>query len=132
MEYLANLYVLETHLVDEVIRDAVIEEFFRISESFGLYPGLIEINIIYEGTTCESDPARRLMQDMYMNWANCNWVRSDHHPIFMRDLAQAFLYKGESSESFTSYRHVKLSPRSYSSNCFDVNIPLRGLKTRYA
>lgn len=54
--------------MDDVVQNAVIRELFRISELTNCVPENDMVNILYEGTP-EGDPARRLLVDLWVNWA---------------------------------------------------------------
>ena len=92
---LAELYTLGKRLLDLVVQNAVIKEFVRLFEAVyefdTLYPpGQDSIDIIYEGTL-HGDPARRLMRDMYLYWANDQFFEQETDRPFLHDVVQTLL-----------------------------------------
>jgi hypothetical protein len=70
------------------LRNAVIEEIVPASKK--LCPGRDSIDILYSGT-CEGDPARRLMVDLYAKNARTSWLNPGYNSTFVLELAQKLL-----------------------------------------
>jgi hypothetical protein len=84
----ADLYVLGTRMLDMSMKKAALEEVVRLSEI--ICPWSRTVNIIYSGT-CEGDPARRLMVDLYAKKARGHWLSLGYNQTFLLELAQRLL-----------------------------------------
>lgn len=81
-------------LLDDTVGNAVMEEMIRVSQlvdgsGAGLVPNGGTIAVVYEGT-CEGDPARRLVVDLYVSMANSSLFTNakEYHPTFMQELTR--------------------------------------------
>jgi hypothetical protein len=89
----AKLYVLGCRLMDNTFKDAAITRIFKLFQTYNTWstadslfsPGPVSVNTIYD-ETLESDPARRLMVDMYM--LHPQDLSSEYDAGFLLDLAQ--------------------------------------------
>jgi hypothetical protein len=93
-KYLADLYTLGVRLLDDAVRNAVIKQVLQIQKILGQEPGQDSIDIIYQGTS-EGDPARRLMVDIYLSWANSDCLDKEADPAFLFDVAKELFWKVE-------------------------------------
>lgn len=93
---LVDLYLLDEHILDKSIRNAIIEEMLRLStirspEDCYRAPKTQEVNRFFDGTP-ESSPLRRLMVDMQMYWGTelCADDGETLHPNYLFELASDF------------------------------------------
>jgi hypothetical protein len=85
---LADLYVLGTRLLDKSMKNAALGEVVRLSVI--TCPGSETVNTIYSGT-CEGNPARRLMVNLYAKHACTEWLAPEFSQTFLLELAQKLL-----------------------------------------
>jgi hypothetical protein len=93
-KHLADLYTLGVRLLDDAVRNAVNKQFLQLQKILEVGPGEDSIDIIYKGTS-EGDPARRLMVDIYLSWADRDCLDKEADPAFLFDVAQALFQKIE-------------------------------------
>lgn len=98
-KYLAELYALGVRLLDDAVRNAVNKQILQIHRIWEIAPGEDSIDIIYKGTS-ERDPARRLMVDIYLSWANGDCLDKEADPAFLFDVAQELFRKLEEAQPY--------------------------------
>ena len=100
--HLAKLYTLGEKLVDAVFQNQVVDAIVagvREADTIvgtPVYPGQIEINMIYHNTP-PGNPARRLMVDIWQRWGCKAWVVEETNnvsPEFLVDLMRALFPEG--------------------------------------
>ena len=93
-KHLADLYTVGVRLLDDAVRNAVNKQILQLHKILEVGPGEDSIDIIYKGTS-EGDPARRLMVDIYLSWADRDCLDKEADPAFLFDVAQALFQKIE-------------------------------------
>lgn len=99
-EVLTELFALGERLLDSNIRNAIINEIIRFTNSGTLgglyYPGARAVNNIYNCTTSAS-PARRLMVELYVTAGKKDWFTDELHPAFLMDLGKELMAEVQNS-----------------------------------
>lgn len=123
-ELLAHLYVLREHLLDSAFRNAIIDEFMRLSTLQTVsdatcaterahYPTTAPVNITYRGT-CPESPVRRLLVDMNLRFGGEHWHTIDLEPAFLFDFMQAYFSMAKTlGQKLNKLRQAELKAANY-------------------
>lgn len=115
---LAKLYVLGERILDKCVRNAVVSEILRISETTD-EQGLSEFmpaaasNMIFDGTP-EPSPIRRMAIDKHVFNGQEHWLElGEDHPALIIGVAQALLVKVRHRQPYEDFRGRQLKAEDY-------------------